>query len=438
MCSEQHRSRAHECQTWAPGAALSRRLGARPIGARLIRFCFLLFTAFNILSQILSCAEPVSTTPLGQDAYLWQRRWTPEVRDAVSSHAPAFSRLALLVAEQTWEPAALTEIHPDAAALGRAPVVASIRVAAGPAAFERPSPLPALAARTVSRLRAEGLNVVEVQLDLDAASSQLAAYARLAREVRAALPVPLTLTALPDWLSRPELPALLDETDGWTLQLHDFTPPRSPEDLPPLLDPVEARAAITRAAALGRPFRIALPTYAYTAAFTPEGAFIGASAEREPAWAPDVITREISADPGALAGLMAGLLRTRPPELLGVTWFRLPVATDAHAWRWPTLEAVMAGRIPSPALSAQATPDASGLLVELSLRDEGDADAPLPDLVVEGAPALAADGYADWRPTPDGQRWTARPGATIRAGETRPVGWIRLGAPARIQVRIEE
>ena len=360
--------------------------------------------------------------------------------NAVASHGPSFARLGVLAAERTW-PSQTTELHPDASALGQQEIVAVLRVAAWSEDFEADQGLPELAARTVSRLRQEGLNVAELQLDFDAASSQLGGYTRWVRSVHEALDVPLTITGLPDWLRQPKLPALLAETDGWTLQIHDFTAPESPDALRPLLNPTAARAAIRAASALGHPFRIALPTYAYTAAFTPDGRYLGATAEREQPWSTAVITREISADPAVIAALVADLNRDRPAHLIGLSWFRLPTETDDHAWRWSTLLAVRAGQIPASNLRAEAAPDASGLLVELRLHNDGDADAPLPPLDVLSADLpIAADGYAAYtaldRPT--GLRLIPPEGASLRAGATQAVGWLRLSTPQDVTIHVQD
>lgn len=394
--------------------------------------------AAPLLLLTLACAPPRALT---QDAYVWQRDWTPEVEAAVRDHGADFARLGVLAAELRWGDAGLEEIevHPDAAALAGRPVVAVLRVGAWRGSISANADLPRRAAGEVARLRAAGLDVVELQLDVDAASAQLADYARAVEAIRAATPVPLTITALPDWLSRPELPGLLDQADGWTLQLHDLRPPSSPADLHPLLDP-RAQADLARAATLGRPFRVALPTYSYTAAFTPEGRFLGATAEREQPWGRGVITREIAADPTQIAALVADLRADPPRGLLGISWFRLPTEGDGHAWRQATLDRVMRGEAPSARLRAAATPDGTGL-VELTLSNDGDADADAPDLrVVSAARPLAADGYGDWQvnAASGALELVARPGARLAAGVTRAVGWVRYAGETEVSVHVQE
>lgn len=389
----------------------------------------------TLLLVLLGCEGARPALP--QDVYVWQRAWTPEVRAAVSERSPHFRRVAVLAAELSGETEPqVTEIALDPGSLQGRPVIAVLRA---PWRDDLATwGLPAHAARTVDRLRAQGVDLVALQLDVDVASGQLARYAAVLREVRAAVPVPLSITGLPDWLSRPELPALLAEVGSWTLQLHSFEAPSSPDALQPLVDPDAARVAIRRASALGVPFEIALPTHGYTAAFTPEGRFLGATAERALPWSAAVETRELRADPVALAALVSELEAHPPPGLAGILWFRLPTEADAHAWRWPTLRSVMEGRAPAPELRAGATAEDPGLY-ELFVRNDGDADAHLPDLRLR-APAspLAVDAYAGFRPVlePEGLVLRAREGQVLGPGEARPVGWARFEGPVEVSLDV--
>lgn len=391
--------------------------------------------AFGALMSVAACS-PRASGPLVQDAYVWQRAWTPAVRQAVAERGPRFARLEVLAAETRVVDGHLetVEVAPSVEALAGLDVVAVVRVGPWSGSFDGDPGLADLAAGTVSRWRGSGVHVTELQVDFDAASSQLAGYASWIGSIRRSSDVPVTLTALPDWLSRPELPALLDEADGWTLQLHDFAPPAtSTDDLQPLVDVDEAERAIERAAALHRPFRVALPTYGYSAAFEPDGAFIGISSERSVTWQPGVVVRELDADPTQVADLVRRLQADRPPEVSGISWFRLPVDQDTRAWRWPTLLAVMAGRTPVARLTATSTSAGPGL-VEIRVTNDGDGDAPLPDIAVRsGLPALAADGYGEWRADGHGS-FRAREGGSLPAGTARAVGWVRFASDTEVTV----
>ena len=144
------------------------------------------------------------------------------------------------------------------------------------------------------------------------------------------------------------LPALLDAVDGWTLQLHALVPPVAGGPVEPLFRADRARDAITAAARLGRPFRIALPTCGYTLAFAPDGRFLGAAAERPISWRPEVHTQRLVPDPAEIAAFVAELDDRHPPELVGRVWSacRTPTtpspgarrpslrfATDGPRWR---------------------------------------------------------------------------------------------------------
>lgn len=362
-----------------------------------------------------ACQPP----PLTQDAYVWQRAWTPAVVDGVLARGDRFARLAVLAAEVEAD-GSVSAVSPSAAALEGHRVVAVVRVGV------LSETLPARVAETVARLRTDGIDVIEVQLDYDAPSARLAGYTDAVRAVRAASPVPVTLTALPDWLSRPELPALLAEADGWTLQVHDLSDP--------LIDDERALAAIERAAGLHRPFRVALPTYGYTVAFAPDGALIGVTAERAVPWRSGVTTRVLHADPAEVAAVVAALLADRPREVEGLVWFRLPTEQDDHCWRWSTLEAVMVGRAPAARIVPSMTGDG---LVEVRVANRGDADAPLPGVTLRAAEApVAADGYGGWAAIPrgDGVVFRAKGGASLPAGAERAVGWARFPEGAEVEI----
>ena len=377
----------------------------------------------------LSCAAPVQ--PIDERAYVWQRDWTPAVVAAVSERGPTFSALNLLVAELTpaaggqSEPA-VAWVHPDPAAIGAQPVVAVVRVGLGPQGAAALDGLPALALEAVGRLRGEGVAVAGVELDLDIPTARLASYVPVFAATRAGLGLPLSITGLPDWSSSPDLPAVLAQVDGWTLQVHDFVPPRDAEHLVPLLDADAALRAIAGAEALGVPFRVALPAYAYAVHFDTSGAFAGLSAEGGPTTrAPR--DRVLRADPVAVAAVVAALRADPPSHLQGINWFRLPVDGDRLGWAWPTLQAVRQGRAPQPDLRALLVDEGGGLYT-VAVENQGEEQGPAPAIVVVAElPAIAADVYAD-------AALTVAPAAVQFAPSTRPlepgarsvVGWVRF------------
>src|SRR5439155_25472501 len=139
-------------------------------------------------------------------------------------------------------------------------------------------------------------------------------------------------------------------------------------------DPHLARRSVERAGRLGIPFRVALPTYGYAFAFDPTGNFIGLSAEGPSRnWPEGSLLREAPAQPDAMARLVNEWTVDRPDALRGIIWYRLPVTGDRRNWSWPTLAAVMAGRVPVAKLSADLRKPQPGL-AEIDLINEGDGD----------------------------------------------------------------
>lgn len=241
--------------------------------------------------------------------------------------------------------------------------------------------LAALARELVNEAAVARVTVTELQVDFDGATSKLADYAILLGEIRSRLePTPLTFTALPSWFgNRRGFRRLLTEADCFVLQVHGLPASLAPQRLPSLCDPRSVRRAVARAACFGRPFRVALPTYAYQLAFDGSGRLIDVIAEEadlDPALA-GLDLRRLGADPAAMAELVRGWTDRRPRGLTGVLWYRLPIATDRRNWSAATWRSVMAGRAPSAELALDRRRP-SPRLAELDLVNADEQDSPAP------------------------------------------------------------
>lgn len=404
---------------------------------------------FGLAALLALASAALARAALPQRAYVWQRAWTPAVRAAVAETGNSFTALDVLVAEIAWRNGQVvtTPVTPDWAALRAHARSVALVVRVGPtaAAWAPDSPatrgVVAACTQALARARAAGIEPAELQLDFDAATSRLAAYRDLLRAVRAAVRPPrLTLTTLPDWLRSADFATLVAEADGFTLQVHSLEKPATLAAPFTLCDPAKARTWVARAAALGRPFRVALPAYGYRLIFDGAGKFTALEAEGEPRdWPAGYTTRLAIADAAEISALAGELLASPPPHCEGIAWFRLPIAGDELAWSWPTLRAVLRGEIPRARLALLASPAASGVL-ELTLTNTGDAAAEPAAFRLEwrDALALAADGLAGWqveragpttllvRPPPHGSNGLLRPGQTLR------VGWLRLDRAAEV------
>lgn len=406
-----------------------------------------------LLSLLLSaCGGGDVSGPLPQGAYVWQRDWTPAVRESVRQ-ASGFSELIVLAAEvdPRSQPPQVDRVPLDAEALkgyGK-PVGAALRIHTLPGLFASDpglvSFLQGLVRSVAAEARAKGITLAEIQIDYDCPESKVKDYRVLLAALRsAAAPVRLTLTVLPTWLFwRHEFRTLIESADGYVLQVHSLKPPEWVDEGDILLtEPRTAKGVVKKAASYGHPFRVALPTYSYQAAFDSGGHLIGLIAEGPlVSFAPGSTVRTAYSDPAAMAGLIRDWTRERPKELAGIVWYRLPVEGDRRNWTWPTLRAAMAGRAPRSEVKAVIRKPEPGL-VEVDLTNAGEAEAPWPSPVQihwEGEALIAADGLSVYRvvSTHPSDVVLVRSGAGfLRPGARGPIAWLRFSKPTEVQVEL--
>lgn len=392
-----------------------------------------------------------SAGPMSQDVYVWQRAWTEPVRAATRLRGTNFTEVIALHAEVGWKAGrpVVTRVPLDFGTLGRsgARVGLALRVGefGGPfSGTNQPGRfLITLAQSLLEEARTNRCEVAELQLDFDAAEAKLDGYRVWVEAIRAAIkPAPLTITTLPSWLKRPAFEKLVRATDGFVLQVHSLARPRSADAPFELCDPRAAVAAVERAARFGVPFRVALPTYGYLLAFSPEGRFAGLSAEGPSAsWRPGTRVREVRAEPERMAGLVRQWSLDRPDLLKGIIWYRLPVAGDKLNWSWPALASVMAGNDPRPRLRPEARYPQPGLVeVDLVNSGSGDYDGPARvNLKWKAGKLVASDGWQGFEIVETPGVGVSFQGKSTRlpAGERRPVGWLRVDRETEVSVEYE-
>ncbi|HWN42994.1 MAG TPA: DUF3142 domain-containing protein, partial [Thermoanaerobaculia bacterium] len=369
--------------------------------------------------------------PLPQEAYVWQRAWTPAVREAVSQ-ASDFAGLTVLAAEidLSHSPLRAFRVGIDWQALRDAgrPVGLALRIGRfqgwgrGTGRFEdEPETVRALAdlaGELAKQARSHGLELQEIQIDYDCPESKLSDYPVLIEAVRRSVAsTPVTVTALPTWLRHQRaFRTLSRKADGVVLQVHSLRAPSKPGERVDLIDPAEAARAVEEAAKAGRPFRVALPTYSH--------GVTGA------------------ADPDAMAGLVRRWTADRPAELEGLVWYRLPVASDTSNWARATLKAVMAGRVPRREIRT-AFRRPSPALVEIDILNIGEAEVPLPspvDLRWDSDTLIAADALFGYRLRRSGPREarleSPEPIRALRPGDRRTIAWLRFKDFPEVHVEI--
>ena len=436
---------------------------------------------------------PRTSGPVRQEVYVWQRTWTQPVRTAVSQHATNFAEIAVLKAEISWKDKQpqLTRVAVDYETLAQArrPVGIALRIGpyAGPFAppgdfglrgqaqrdpalasaaqgtnnSKAPSSLRSagavqdasvtdyicnVAAGIVNEARTNRVALAELQIDFDCAESKLDGYRVWVEAIqRRVAPLPVTITALPSWLDARAFKRLAAVATNYVLQVHSVARPKNFNAPFTLCDPGTARRAVERAGRIGVPFRVALPTYGYTLAYDVSGKFIGLSAEGpRPNWPTNALLREVNSDAIELGALVRDWTADRPAAMRGVIWYRLPTIVDNFNWRWPTLGAILAARVPQEKFSVNSRRVESGL-VEISLANEGELDVSS-RLAVEvrwsKARLIAGDALRDFeladRSASAARFQTKSQPVRVRAGDQLVLGWLRFDQDCEVRCELKK
>ncbi len=368
-------------------------------------------------------AAPVGPAAMVHEAYVWQRQWRPALHEAVLASRGDVQRWRVLAA-QAGATGALVPVavpHELLRASGR-PVVMVVRIE-GTLRLHEPAQLVHDVAALQRRWAADGAAPAMVEIDHDAGTAALPAYAAFLARLRSALNgTPLSITALPAWLASPALPQVLAQVDESVLQVHAVQHPAQG-----LFDATRARAWVQAwGRRSGRPFFVALPCYGAAVTFDNFGNLRSVEGE-VPRLAGDASSRELMALPSEVSGLLRQLQHDGLRGLRGVAWFRLPTAEDRRAWSLPTWHAVMRGQPLQGRAELQLRAAGDPGAFDLVLANAGPHDAELPRRVQATAACTAADGANGYVVQPTGgapalQR--TAPGL-LRSGQQRVIGWLR-------------
>ena len=357
---------------------------------------------------VAGCNRPARevTGPLPQRGYLWQRAWTPAVIGAVAEAQGRLDGIVILGGEVIWvgnRPELVrANVDWDVLKARSASCSIALRVApyAGPFVADDAATrfVVGVAKELIDEARTHGVKINEFQFDFDCAQKNLGGYRTWLQILRSAIrPVRFVITTLPAWLDEPEFVPLVREVDGYVLQVHSV-PILSADGRPTLCDASSAQKWASRAAKMGLPFAIALPTYRCIAGYDRSGKCLGVAMDGvQPVWPPDTRTLEVAANADDMATLVHEWQRARPPELQELLWYRLPVTTDVRNWRWPTLSAVMAGRKPRHHIEVLQEGENP---IDLSIANTGEADEQLDSVVTatwSGSALVASDALRGWR-----------------------------------------
>ncbi|MDH4317988.1 MAG: DUF3142 domain-containing protein [Desulfobulbaceae bacterium] len=342
--------------TWLTGAALSVLLVAAS------------FSFFQPPAALEHCA------------YIWQRKWTPQVGEAVQTATPHMAGFAVLAAEISFDktgPSAVF-VQPDYHVLrsSSTPVVLCLRIGSWSGPFAGNDNIAHFVSDTIGKIirNAEngGLQPEELQIDFDCGSAQLTGYAIWLHKIRRELGnIRLSFTALPDWLQQPDFPRLIAEADCFVLQVHSLT--QSPDKKGYTI--CEAQKAFEwakHAALFQKQFYVALPTHGYRLTMDQQGRVLDVTAE-ESDLLPQIGEQRqtVFSDWREMSMLVKKLTQESLLNLRGIMWYRLPVAGDRLNWSLPTLLALVSGRDPISRVRVLENRKEENL-VELLIKNEGE------------------------------------------------------------------
>ena len=386
--------------------------------------------AFTLLS---GASEAGRVLP--QDAYIWQRKWTPAVHAAVTQSADLVRAWRVLAAYSD-EGSRLQTVAVDWKALknsGR-PVIAVVRINGQLAHYDDDQLLGDLQG-LLFRWQRMGAPIAGLELDHDCGVSRLAAYARFLARVRTHLDqtIPLSITALPAWLSSPELDAVLTPANEVVLQVHMVQNPRAG-----LFDTDQAHGWIQAIARrTDKPFRVALPAYGVRVTRREDGSMLAVESE-EPLLAGGYSASELIVSPEAVSTFLRELERNPPASLTGIVWFRLPVAGDVRAWSPETWRAVVLGKPLQPRIEALAersdTPGMSNIL----LVNQGEVDGVLPARIDLPPSCTIADGINGYALDhgESGLSIERQQDGLLPGHQRRLIGWMRC-TPAQVAIHAQ-
>jgi hypothetical protein len=326
---------------------------------------------------------------LPNDAYVWQRRWTPAVADALAKSSDLIRAWRVLVAEVNahgkWSLASV-----DWTALKRSnrPMIFVVRIDGQLAHLNESSMVDEIAGM-MSQWRRSEVPVAGIEIDYDCATARLTDYARFLSRLRERLDraVPLSITALPTWLSSPEVDEVFAQADEINLQVHAVQNPRLG-----LFDRHRARVWIEELAwRTAKPFRVALPAYGSRVSWREDGSILAVEGEMPLLMGGDSAV-ELMASPKEVAALVSDLREDSPASLVGIVWFRLPTDDDRRAWSIETWRAVMRGKPLRTRVEATIGHSSTPGMNLLVLTNMGDLDADLPRSVELPSSCMIGDG----------------------------------------------
>jgi hypothetical protein len=359
-----------------------------------------------------------------QDAYVWQRVWTPALLSAIRNASDVVAEWRVLTAETdakgTLRPVA---VNWNVLAASHRPVIAVIRIDGSLANWDEDA-LVAKIGTLAAGWHELAVPPTGIEIDYDCATARLPFYAQFLTRLRSIPGIPrrLSITALPTWLSSAVMDRVIAAADEIVLQVHAVRAPRNG-----LFDPDLARIWIDALdARTTRPFRVALPDYGARIVRSGDGRILAIESE-EPRLAGGDRTTELMAAPVEVAKLMGDLARTPRRHFAGIVWFRLPTAGDALTWSTETWRAVMRGGNLQTDIVVVARTGTTPGMGDIVLVNRGGIDAELPRAIGLPQGCALADGVNGYAlDISAGHIFLHRlQSALLHAHREQTIGWMR-------------
>lgn len=357
-----------------------------------------------------------------QDVYVWQRVWTPAVVDAMRQASEHVDRFRILSAQwRVGDEPVVVDLSPGQEAFGEKEVVPVVRLD-GTRLAATPEDVAAVLDAQIAMLQAAGASVVAVEIDHDTATAAVGDYADWLSRLRSALPddLPMWITALPDWRHSPDIARLLDGVDAYTLQVHAVS-----ENGAKLMDTELALGWVRDFGRLSRTdFYAALPTYQLRAGLDEAGELAFLEGEAAVA-ATAAIERSLFVPPGELVEWVSRVSQDAPRSLVGLVWFRLPIAGDGTVIGMETFLEMTRGRLPEATIEPRLDPTAAGASsFDVSLINHGPHDEAWPAFTELSAGCIRGDGVNGFEFDARSARFKHEHPGLLRVGQTLQVGWV--------------
>ena len=376
---------------------------------------------FLILWLAAGLVRAESPSSLDHEAYVWQRRWTPELAAASSSMAEMFAGYRVLVGE--IDPRGVVRVAVDWPALAAAkrPVTLVLRIPGAAPDIDTVAAAGLLIDARAAAVAA-GATVTGIEIDHDCARSRLPAYADLMRDLRDRVDAPLawSITALPDWLHSAALIDVLAGVDASVLQVHAVTKPGDG-----LFDAAQALRWIRDYARVTpKPFRVALPAYATRVTQGGDGRILAIDSDAATMPVFDETARELAPDPRRVAVVLGRLREAPPPRFDGIAWFRLPLASDRRAWTEATLRALIAAQDVNRPVRVERVRIGVAMNFDLVLRNDQRIDVLAPRTVAVPDDCRDGEGVAGYGFDAALARFDSNAPPLLKPGASRTIGWV--------------